>query len=108
MKLPSTQNTPKALGEAPDIVIPPFTPGIWDDDIDMVNLRKHITDQIRNTWNEGIDHFIKGEWAEAKTKFQDVLDVTNGDDGPAILLLKVINQHNCISPPNWKGYRALY
>lgn len=108
LRVPTKQNAPKGLGEAPDIVLPPFTPGIWDEDRDMVNLRKHITEQIRDIWNNGIESFIEGDWADARDNFQEVLDKTKGNDGPSKLLLQEINKHNCISPPNWQGYRSLY
>ena len=95
------------MGEAPDIVLPPFTPSVWETDRDMVNLRKHINGQIRAAWNEGIESFIKGEWSNAAEKFQEVLTITNGSDGPSKLLLQEMKNYNWIPPPDWKGYRIL-
>lgn len=104
----NNQAASKSLGEAPEIVLAPFTLGIWDEDVDMVSLRNHMTGKIRSIWDCGMEAFIAGDWKLAKEKFQEVLEMTNGEDGPSKNLLEVINKHDSTPPPNWQGFRSLY
>lgn len=101
-------NSHKGLGEAPEIDLPPFVVSVWEDDSDMVNLRRHITKDMRKYWNMGIEAFIAGDWATAKEDLLKVFTLSNTKDGPTKLLLKKINDHNGKPPPNWQGYRRLY
>jgi hypothetical protein len=102
------KHTPKILGEAPDIVLPPFTVDVWENDRDIVRLRRHFTPAMRVVWDKGIDAFIAGDWMMAKEQFILVLTMTEQKDGPSKLLLSKIESYNCIAPPDWSGHRCLY
>lgn len=102
------KNTPKSLGDAPDIVLPPFTVDIWENDRDIVRLRQHFTPAMRSIWDKGIEAFIAGEWIFASDQFNLVLAMTEQKDGPSKFLLAKIASYNSIAPPDWSGHRCLY
>jgi len=96
------------MAEAPDIVIAPFNVDIWEDDRDMVNLRRHFKGEIRTTWDKGMEAFVAGDWTMAKEQFHKVLEMSNNKDGPSKLLLQKMHAYDSKAPPNWQGYRSLY
>ena len=101
------KNAPKVLGEAPEITISQFTPNIWDEDMDMVNLRMHFRPEIRQNWDRGIDAFVAGDWVNARAQFRKVLNLTNGKDGPSRHLLKKMEAYSYEVPVDWRGFRHL-
>ena len=100
-------STSGILGEAPEIILPKFTTELWESDEDMVTIRAHFKDEIRDKWNIGIAAFIKGDWTTAATNFNNILEATNGNDGPAKFLIKEMESYGYKAPVKWKGYRAL-
>jgi len=97
------------LGDLPEIVIQkPFSPSIWHTDEDMARLRRHFKDGLRKLWSRGITSFISGDWSAALLSFEKVLTMTKGKDGPAKILLGVMEGYNYSCPENWGGYRELY
>ncbi len=101
------KNAPKVLGEAPEITVSQFSLRVWDEDMDMVNLRMNFRPEIRQNWDRGIDAFVKGDWVTAKTQFDKVLDLTNGKDGPSKHLLKKMEAYSFKVPVDWRGFRHL-
>ena len=95
------------MGEAPEITIPSFKPRVWDEDMDMVNLRIHFRSEIRNVWGKGIRAYVEGDWSTATTQFKEVLDLTNGKDGPSKRLLSRMESHLYKVPVDWRGFTAL-
>lgn len=96
------------LGEAPEIILPPFTVDIWENDQDVVNLRCHFDSEKRKVWEQGIDAFEKGDWQHARVIFDKILELTDGKDGPAIFLRNKMKERNFVSPSDWRGFRKLY
>ena len=92
------KHTPKILGEAPDIVLPPFTVDVWENDRDIVRLRRHFTPAMRVVWDKGIDAFIAGDWMMAREQFNLVLTMTEQKDGSS-LDMTITNEEiiNCIN-----------
>lgn len=103
----SRGNESKALGEAPEIILPPFHPTVWDDDMDMVNLRIHFGTEIRSAWDKGIKSFVGGDWSTATNQFREVLNLTDGRDGPSKHLLSRMESHAYKVPVDWKGFTPL-
>ena len=88
-------------------MLPQFKVSVWDEDMDMVNLRIHFRPEMRINWDKGIKAFIAGDWSTATTQFQTVLELTNGKDGPSKHLLKKMEAYSNKVPVDWKGFRAL-
>ena len=103
----STASYSGGIGDAPEIILPPFSVDIWDNDVDLVRLRSHFTDEMRAIWEHAMNSFIKGDWIDSREKIQLVLKKTDGQDGPAKLLLQKITDFNGIPPKGWKGFRPL-
>jgi len=96
-----------ALGEAPDILLKPVTEGVWKQDEDMVRLRRHFTDDHRLLWKDGMDAYLAGNWPEASIRFNKVLHLSEGIDGPSRFLLDQIEESGGEAPDDWGGYRVV-
>mmetsp|Transcript_7066 Transcript_7066/g.19725 ORF Transcript_7066/g.19725 Transcript_7066/m.19725 type:complete len:973 (+) Transcript_7066:256-3174(+) len=96
-----------ALGEAPDILIKPVTANVWKQDEDMRRLRRHFTDEQRLLWKDGMDAYFTGNWSEARIRFNKVLHLSGGLDGPSRLLLSRIKANDGVAPDDWRGYRIV-
>ena len=101
------RNGTKALGDAPEIELPTFALSLWDDDLDMVNLRMHFRKEMREAWNKGIIAFVAGDWSKATNQFKEVLTLTDGKDGPSKYLLSRMESHAYKVPVDWKGFTVL-
>lgn len=95
------------MGEAPEIILQPFNPNLWDEDMDMVNLRLHLRPRIRQRWETGIEAFVGGDWDTAAIQFREILRATNGKDGPSQHLLKKMEMYSFKVPVDWEGFRHL-
>jgi len=93
--------------KTPEIMIPKFNVGLWESDDDMVSLRMLFSDTCRYAWNEGMRSYLDGNWSTALTYFDQVLLETNGTDGPALFLKRVITSNDSKAPHDWSGYRLL-
>jgi len=100
-------STPNMVVEAPEIELPPFSVHIWERDEDMIKLRMHIEDSTRKVWNDGIRAFVDGDWGSASSHFNEVLDLTNGEDGPSKHIIEKMAEYDFKVPKDWKGYRIL-
>jgi hypothetical protein len=97
----------RPVGEPPEIILPPFTVQVWEEDEDMLHLREHFTADMRSLWDKGFDAYISGDWNTAMKHFQNVLLMSGHKDGPSIHLLNLINEHSCRPPKDWSGFRVL-
>jgi hypothetical protein len=88
-------------------MLPPFTPNVWDEDLDMVNLRIHFKSEIKTVWDKGIRAYVGGDWFSAMSLFKKVLELTHGKDGPSKHLLTTMEKHSFKVPVDWKGFTAL-
>eukprot|EP00957_Ditylum_brightwellii_P128374 9791007-Ditylum_brightwellii.AAC.1 len=89
------------MGEAPDIILDDFSVKVWETDEDMVSLRMHLGEECRAVWSHGMDAFIAGDWSTAVVKFNEVLEITNGMDGPSKHILGVMEDFQFTIPENW-------
>ena len=103
----ASRSASKALGEAPEIALPSFKPRVWDEDMDMVNLRIHFRSEIRSAQGKGIHAYVVGDWSTVTTQFKEVLELTNGKDGPSKCLLSRMESHLYKVPVDWRGFTAL-
>lgn len=99
---------PSTLGEAPEIILEDFDVSIWETDEDLVAMRSHMNELIRSAFGGGMQYFIDGDWKMAIAKFNHVLNITAGRDGPSINILRHINDdYGGECPADWKGYRDM-
>lgn len=87
-------------------------PEVFEKDYDLLTLRRHITPEFLTTFQQGLDQYISGDWANAKGKFEQATflmsQVENmSGDGPSLTLLRYMAAHNWQVPSTWKGYRPL-
>lgn len=101
-------NSHTSLGDAPEIILPPYTTGIWNTDEDLIAMRTHMRDEILETWDNGMNAFIKGDWENAREEFNRVLEITSGKDGPSQNILRHMDEdYGGNVPMDWKGYRDM-
>ncbi|EAR83046.2 adenylate/guanylate cyclase domain protein (macronuclear) [Tetrahymena thermophila SB210] len=91
---------------------------IIDSDVDIATMRKNYTDEFRNTYHDGLQEYLNGDWEAAKVLFEeaqmilkDTLYRSGADDtfldGPIQTLIKYMQKSNFKAPQNWYGYRVL-
>jgi class 3 adenylate cyclase len=90
---------------APIIVVPLYSPALWDTDHDLVDLRHLISNNMRVRWAQGMDAYVSGDWDRATRVFNEALAETGGKDGPAKFLLSVISDEYRGNSDHWPGYR---
>ena len=59
-----------------------------------------------NNFEEGLSHYIDGEWDEASNYLFRALYLEN-DDGPTKTILEYMRKLNFKAPDDWDGYRVL-
>jgi len=103
----STHSRNETDEKTPEISIPPFNVGLWESDEDMVNLRISFSETCRYAWNQGMHSYLAGDWPTALTYFDEMLSETDGTDGPALFLRRMITSCDSKAPPDWSGDRVL-
>jgi len=92
------------------------TGDVFDQDIDMLYLRKHVTPEFLDVFNLGVDTYLKGEWPEARKHLEAANDMMKEvetlegflkGDGPCLTLLEYMEERNWTAPADWKGFRPL-
>jgi len=58
-------------------------------------------------WCHAYDNYVRGTWDEALTMFQRCTNLLLESDGPSNTLIAFIQDHACVPPPNWSGYRTI-
>jgi len=92
------------LGELPIITITGDFPDIWYDDKDISRVQSHFSSEQRTLWEKGIEAFEEGNWDLAKTGFEQVLQKSDGKDGPSLYLLGKMKEYDFVAPESWQGY----
>jgi hypothetical protein len=94
--------------EPPKFQLSPYYTGIWTADTELVELRRRFTDEIRTQWTNGFQHYVNGEWDDAKQIFKNIVDRTmkkqGQADGPAAFLFETICTQRV---QDWQGYRQV-
>ena len=92
------------------------TADVFEQDIDMLYLRKHVTQEFLDVFNLGVDTYLKGEWPEARKHLEvanemmkevKTLEGYLKGDGPCLTLLEYMEERNWTAPADWKGFRPL-
>ncbi|KAL7469701.1 hypothetical protein ACHAXS_009970 [Conticribra weissflogii] len=98
------QNKSNDLGDLPTIKITGDFPDIWDDDKDISRVQSHFSSEQRTLWEGGMEAFEEGNWYVAKTNFEQVLQTSDGKDGPSLHLLRRMKEYDFVAPESWQGY----
>ena len=84
---------------------------LWDNDGDLIQLRKHATIQFAETFKSGVDAYLIGNWNIARQKLEEadrmMVNSDTGGDGPSRTLLNYMGLREWVCPSDWKGYRPL-
>jgi hypothetical protein len=91
--------------KTPTIIMKPYTQSVWENDEEIVELRRQVNDSFRQLWNDGFAAFIKGDWQKARDIFHETMKLSEGQDGPSKFLIEVIDEHGGTAPQDWNGYR---
>lgn len=92
------------------------TADAFDQDIDLLYLRKHVMPEFLQVFNLGVETYLKGEWPEARKHLEaanemmkevETLEGYLPGDGPCLTLLEYMEERNWQAPADWKGYRPL-
>jgi hypothetical protein len=83
----------------PDIRIPIYDIGMWDKDLELVLLRKEMNMVKRALWNEAYQCYLHGDWEKACSLFGRM-----PNDGPAKVLIRLIEEADDSCPCDWDGY----
>lgn len=82
------------LGKLPRIKISNDFPNVWNTDEDILQVTAHFTDGMRSIFSDGMDAMSSGDYDNARMNFLQVLDETDGNDGPSRYMLARINAVN--------------
>jgi len=86
-----------------------YTPNVWETDADLLNLRRHTSEDFDKAFREGMQAYIQGDWQKSRSAFEraTAMKAEIGGDGPCKTLLSFMSGHEFICPEDWKGYRPL-
>lgn len=83
----------------------------WENDGDLVQLRKLVTPKFRAIFNEGLNSYLNGKWQISREKLLEadklMADSDIGGDGPSRTILNYMEVRDWVCPNDWKGYRPL-
>jgi len=74
-----------------------------DKDLKLM-MKKGFEGEFRQIWDEGLDHYIQGDWKKARFNFDKCL-VLREEDGPSKTLLNHMKTTGYRAPEDWKGFR---
>ena len=67
-------------------------PNVWNTDEDIIQATAHFTDELRHSYETALNAFLADDYEHAKIFFNDVLDASEGKDGPSRFLLSKIDR----------------
>lgn len=88
------------------------TAEVFEKDVDLLQLRSHISDTFLDCFKTGMTSYIQGDWNAARTwleKANTLMSEIQGlsGDGPSMTILNFMATYNFRAPSDWKGYRHL-
>lgn len=89
------------------------TGDVFENDYDVLTLRAHVNTDFLETFKEGVQMYLAGDWMEAKSMLEKAdgmmakLVPSQGGDGPSRTLLNYMGNCEFKAPPSWKGFRPL-
>jgi class 3 adenylate cyclase len=75
-------------------------------DPEYAELIKGMHPQFHDTFAQGLQFYLDGNWGEAKAKLEVAL-TQKPEDGPALNLMNVMSEYDFNSPKSWPGYREM-
>lgn len=75
-------------------------------DKDFQELRKNFSPAFNSVFEKGYQHYLNGDWVQARLALEKGLDM-KPSDGPTKTLLRIIEDGDGKAPEKWKGFRAL-
>lgn len=75
----------------------------------VLALQEGLPDEFFYLFERGVQAYLDGRWGEAREVLTRVLTDFKKDDGPTLVLLRVMEEEGVDgeSPPDWPGYRKL-
>ena len=85
---------------------------VFDEDCDVLDLRKHVTEEFLTAFNKGITAYLAGEWLVSKIALEESNELMKkvpgfSCDGPSATLLEYMNARDWKAPADWDGFRPL-
>ena len=80
---------------------------LYKEDLDFQEMLKLPASDFREKWKTGFEHYLQGEWVEAKQYFLEAERAMECRDGPCRTLLAVMAESGDVAPKDWPGYREL-
>ena len=84
---------------------------IWNQDEDLLQLRRLSTPEFNDTFQDGVTAYLTGQWDKARQLLEQADAMMSqsdvGGDGPSQTLLNYMRNRDWICPPDWAGYRPL-
>ena len=82
---------------------------VWNEfvsnDVDYVKIRQRYSKEFIDTYNEGMNKYIEGNWDEAKNLFLKAESILGDKDIPSQNILDYMKQYNYYAPVDWEGYK---
>jgi hypothetical protein len=72
----------------------------------LAALQSGISTNFIPTFNRAVNHYLNGEWTQAKEAFSMAGSMRPEDDS-GLVLMSIMEAHNFVAPKDWKGYREL-
>ena len=63
-------------------------------------MRETISREFLDTYKQAFDQYVNGDWSNAKTTFEKVLELRAGD-GPSKRIVEFMEENNYTPPANW-------
>jgi len=83
----------------------------WTQDPDLVQLCSLSTVEFKNTYWQGLDHYLNGNWEAARECLSNadtmMIDSDRNGDGTSRTLLSYMQSKNWKCPDDWRGVRPL-
>ncbi|CAD8047499.1 unnamed protein product [Paramecium sonneborni] len=81
---------------------------LFMNDEELVLARSPFMKEFYDTWEQGFQYYINGQWDKALPIFNQTLTmIPEYKDGPSNTLLEVLHSNGNKAPTYWKGYREL-
>lgn len=72
----------------------------------LAALQSGINTNFIPTFNRAVNHYLNGEWLQAKEAFS-MAGAMRPEDDSGLVLTGIMGAHDFIPPKDWKGYREL-
>jgi hypothetical protein len=109
----ASRRNSNAASPAANFTIETETAVIFERDLDLRQLRAHVTQDFREQFDTGLVHYLSGDWQFAREELEKANTMmkenvpTLGGDGPSLALLKYMDQYDYAAPQGWMNYRPL-